>query len=107
MFLFFILLRLRSVVVRTLTAACRRIGARTGAAVRSVLRRLGLAEPGGAVPFDRFGRLGAAGQATAEYALVLLGAAAIALLLVAWATGSGKIGELFDAVIGQLISKAA
>lgn len=47
-----------------------------------------------------------AGQATAEYALVLLGAAAIALLLVAWATGSGKIGELFDVVIGQLISKA-
>ena len=46
------------------------------------------------------------GQATAEYALVLLGAAALALLLVAWATGSGKIGELFDAVIGQLISKA-
>ena len=46
------------------------------------------------------------GQATAEYALVLLGAAAIALLLVAWATGSGKIGELFDAVVGQLISKA-
>lgn len=47
-----------------------------------------------------------AGQATAEYALVLLGAAAIALLLVAWATGSGMIGELFDAVVGQLIDKA-
>ncbi len=46
------------------------------------------------------------GQATAEYALVLLGAAAIALLLVAWATGSGKIGELFDFVVGQLISRA-
>ena len=45
-------------------------------------------------------------QPTAESALVLLGAAAIALLLVAWATGSGKIGELFDAVVGQLISKA-
>ena len=51
-------------------------------------------------------RCSEAGQATAEYALVLLGAAAIALLLVAWATGSGKIGELFDAVVGQLISKA-
>ncbi len=38
---------------------------------------------------------------------LLVGAlAALALLLVAWATGSGKIGELFDAVIGQLISKA-
>lgn len=47
-----------------------------------------------------------AGQATAEYALVLLGAAAIALLLAAWAAKSGKIGQLFDAVVGQLIDKA-
>ena len=46
------------------------------------------------------------GQATAEYALVLLGVAAIALLLAAWAAKSGKIGELFDAVVDQLISKA-
>ena len=50
---------------------------------------------------------GQAGQATAEYALVLLGAAAIALLLVAWAAKSGKIGALFDAVLGQLIDKAS
>jgi len=47
------------------------------------------------------------GQATAEYALVLLGVAAIALLVAAWATKSGKIGQLFDAVIGKLISKTA
>lgn len=46
------------------------------------------------------------GQATAEYALVLLGVAAIALLLAAWAAKSGKIGELFDAVVDQLITKA-
>ena len=46
------------------------------------------------------------GQATAEYALVLLGAAAIALLLAAWAVKSGKIAQLFDAVVGQLIDKA-
>lgn len=50
--------------------------------------------------------LGESGQATAEYALVLLGVAAIALLLAAWAAKSGKIGELFDAVVGQLIDKA-
>ncbi|MBA3282212.1 MAG: DUF4244 domain-containing protein [Acidimicrobiia bacterium] len=51
-------------------------------------------------------RLGSAsGQATAEYALVLLGAAAIALLLAAWAAKSGKIGQLFDAVVGQLIDE--
>lgn len=46
------------------------------------------------------------GQATAEYALVLLGAAAIALLLAAWAAQSGQISALFDAVVGQLIDKA-
>ncbi|MGI8755335.1 MAG: DUF4244 domain-containing protein [Acidimicrobiales bacterium] len=46
------------------------------------------------------------GQATAEYALVLLGVAAVALLLAAWAAKSGKIGQLFDAVINQLIGKA-
>jgi hypothetical protein len=45
------------------------------------------------------------GQATAEYALVLLGVAAVALLLLAWATRSGKLGELFDAVIDNLIGK--
>lgn len=48
----------------------------------------------------------AGGQATAEYALVLLGAAAIALLLAAWAARSGKIGELFDVIVGQLIDRA-
>ena len=45
------------------------------------------------------------GQATAEYALVLLGAAAIALLLVAWAMKSGKVTALFDAVIDKVLSQ--
>jgi hypothetical protein len=36
---------------------------------------------------------------------VLLGVAAIALLVVAWAAHSGKVGELFDAVVDSLISK--
>jgi hypothetical protein len=48
------------------------------------------------------------GQATTEYALVLLGAAVIALLVVAWATsggGAGKIGRLFDRVLDNVISK--
>jgi len=42
------------------------------------------------------------GQASAEYALVLLGAAAVALLIVSWATRSNKIGELFNAVLDRL-----
>lgn len=46
------------------------------------------------------------GQATTEYALVLLAAASIALVLVAWATKSGKLTQLFDAVVDQLIGKA-
>ncbi|HBU01955.1 hypothetical protein GM51_10310 [freshwater metagenome] len=45
------------------------------------------------------------GQTTAEYALVLLGAAGIALLLLGWATQSGAIGTLFDAVLGGVVGK--
>lgn len=48
------------------------------------------------------------GQATTEYALVLLGAALVALLVIGWATtggGAGKIGRLFDRVIDSVIDK--
>ena len=48
------------------------------------------------------------GQATTEYALVMLGAAVVALLVVAWATsggGAGKIGHLFDRVIDAVTGK--
>lgn len=45
------------------------------------------------------------GQSTAEYALLLLGAATIALIVVSWAAGTGKIGELFDAVVDSIIGK--
>jgi len=48
------------------------------------------------------------GQATVEYALVLLGAAVVALLVVAWATdggGTGRIGELFDSVIDNVLAR--
>ena len=44
------------------------------------------------------------GQTTAEYALVLLAAASLALLLVAWVAHSGKVGELFDAVFDHAIN---
>lgn len=46
-----------------------------------------------------------AGQATAEYALVLLGAAAIALLLLAWATETGAVGRLLDAVLDAILER--
>ena len=44
-------------------------------------------------------RVGDRGQTTAEYALVIVGAAAVALLVLAWATGSGKIASLLDKVV--------
>ena len=43
------------------------------------------------------------GQTTAEYALVMLAAAAVAGLVLTWATKSHTISRLFDAVIGKLI----
>ena len=45
------------------------------------------------------------GQTSAEYALVLLGAAAIALLIVAWATKTDLIGKLFTAVLDAITGK--
>ena len=51
-------------------------------------------------------RLGDGGQSTAEYALVLLGAAAIAVLVISWATDTNLIGKLFDFVIGKVIGRA-
>ncbi len=46
---------------------------------------------------------GEAGQTTAEYALVLLGAAAVALLVITWASKTDAIGKLFDFVVGHVI----
>jgi hypothetical protein len=45
------------------------------------------------------------GQATAEYALVMLAAAALAGLLLAWASSSGGIDRLLDAVMDALIDQ--
>ena len=44
-------------------------------------------------------RLDDRGQTTAEYALVIVGAAAVAVLVLTWATGSGKIGWLLDKMV--------
>lgn len=45
----------------------------------------------------------ASGQTTAEYALVILGAAAVGTLLITWATRSHAIGKLFDEVVGKIL----
>jgi hypothetical protein len=45
------------------------------------------------------------GQTTAEYALVLVGVAAIALLVVAWAGDTDKIGRLLDGVLDSILDQ--
>jgi Flp pilus assembly pilin Flp len=42
------------------------------------------------------------GQATAEYALVVVAAAAVAGTLIFWATNSGALSALFDAVVERV-----
>ena len=46
----------------------------------------------------------ASGQASAEYALVLLGAAAVALLVTSWAARTNRVGKLLDGVMDRLLS---
>lgn len=53
-------------------------------------------------------RLGDDGQATTEYALILLAAALVGLMVVAWATaggGAARISRLFNSVIDSVIDK--
>jgi Flp pilus assembly pilin Flp len=47
------------------------------------------------------------GQASAEYALVILAAAAVALVLIAWAQSTGKLPQFFDSVIDDLMGSTA
>ena len=47
------------------------------------------------------------GQTTAEYALVILGAAAIAALLIGWATQGDAVGRLFDAVLERVLGSVS
>lgn len=42
------------------------------------------------------------GQATAEYALVIVAAALIALALITWASGSSAFTGFFDAVVARV-----
>jgi hypothetical protein len=46
---------------------------------------------------------GTRGQATVEYALVLLGAAALALLVASWAAKTDAIGKLMNFVLGHVM----
>jgi len=46
------------------------------------------------------------GQTTAEYALVILAAAAVAVVLIAWAHSSGKLPSFFDDIIDKVAGSA-
>jgi hypothetical protein len=45
-------------------------------------------------------------QTTAEYALVILAAAAVAVVLIAWARSSGRLPSFFDGIIDQVSASA-
>ncbi|MDE0067283.1 MAG: DUF4244 domain-containing protein [Acidimicrobiaceae bacterium] len=47
------------------------------------------------------------GQATAEYALVVLGAATVAMMLIAWATSTGKISGLLNKVVNSIADRVS
>jgi hypothetical protein len=47
------------------------------------------------------------GQATAEYALVILGGAALAVLVLAWASTTSAVGDLLDSVLDAVASRVA
>ncbi len=46
------------------------------------------------------------GQTTAEYALVILAAAAVAVVLISWAHSSGKLPAFFDHIIDNVVGNA-
>jgi Flp pilus assembly pilin Flp len=68
------------------------LGARTGSTVTGRRRVRGL----------RLIRRREDGQTTAEYALVLLAAAAVAFVLIAWAQSSDKLPAFFDMIIDSI-----
>jgi Protein of unknown function (DUF4244) len=67
---------------------------------RTPLPRHPLSRPAHRLPVRQDER----GQGTAEYALVILAACGLALGVVAWATNTGAIVGLFEAVVDRLTS---
>jgi len=45
------------------------------------------------------------GQTTAEYALVLLAAAAVAIVLINWATNNSALTSFFSSIIAKIASQ--
>ena len=70
-----------------------------------LLRLVTTLQDGG--PSDRTRVSTEAGQASVEYALVLLGAALVATLLIGWATKTDLLNQLFDHVLNLIRGKAS
>ena len=77
--------------------------------VTAHLAALSLADRTGELVAELLGRARAGrrhgGQSTAEYALVLLGAATLAVVFIAWAGKTSRIGKLFNSVLDTVIGK--
>jgi hypothetical protein len=69
----------------------------TNHAIKARCRRL---------PISRERAAAELGQASVEYALVLLGAAIVASLLIAWASRTDLLDQLFDHVLNLIKGKA-
>jgi hypothetical protein len=52
-------------------------------------------------------RRGDAGQSTAEYALVLLGAAGVAVLLMTWTSRTDRITRLLNGILDKVMGLAS
>jgi hypothetical protein len=52
-------------------------------------------------------RRGDAGQSTAEYALVLLGAAGVAVLLMTWASRTDRVTRLLNGILDKVMGLAS
>ena len=77
----------------------RRMRAAMRESIDSLILRLGtwVTSTGGRLRTD-------AGQTVAEYALVLLVAAAIAVAFLVWAKQSGKLDAFFDLIFDKLVN---
>ena len=91
--------------LRSACSGLRRIHYRCIQQVVQLLSALRAAFLGAQRQLSRY-RTTEVGQGTVEYALLLLGAAAIALLLVAWVARTDLIGRLFDTVVGKILGRA-
>ena len=70
------------------------------------VRRVSGGQLSGLIPSGSSDMRAERGQTTAEYALVILAAAAIAVVLIAWARSSGKLPAFFDKIIDSVSGNA-